>query len=690
MFFQRPFRITNFSQIRSASTRAASYPIRSIFFAKKTRAALEKVKSIRPDIVALDLEDSVAEDEKESVRELYLNALRDKLFTGTKVFVRTSPLANIEDLQKDITMFTGSGIEGFILPKVESEADIIEVERVIAAIEKEKNEPMMQTKLLPLIETSPAYFALDKIAFASKRNIALAAGSGDFTADVLCDDHSHTYNAYISKVVLAAKCAGIQSIWGVHDKIDDNIGFDKYCNQMKRSGFAGAWALTPKQVIMANAIFSLSPNESQWIQAVRNNGANIKVIQRSVQESRQMIGPPHRLKAENMAKQYPSIYKGNDERKPTTNSSSNGISPTLKIGEIVPAPHEITVTESLINTWDSSFSKYSSNGLINGNSVTQCAPFSLTVTMAVALTVSSLSYHARVHLGFKDIFQERPLLPGDTVRALFRIEDVKVKKGGDSNLYSVATSKHWVVNQNNRIVLQLDKVTMFQPKFCALKSAATKNMKSLYIGDSSLYESLIKCNEHPFLSLKSSPEISTGDIIVHDSVKVMGCSETRLLCNLLNIINPHHHNIARYSDTDILVPGPFVMSAVLSNATQSIGQIIYEDIPYCVHPNKVNLGDQIGTITFIQSCKVLELNPQFEEVVMKHVAVKNIDMEILSSLNLPLELFTEDQMKPSEYEQLCSSEIPLLIHKIVCIMTRKVIRLRPGLYKHAAIPNELC
>ena len=39
--------------------------------------------------------------------------------------------------------------------------------------------------------------------------------------------------------------------------------------------------------------------------------------------------------------------------------------------------------------------------------------------MAVALSVSSLSYYARVHLCFRNMFQQRPLMAGDTVRALF-------------------------------------------------------------------------------------------------------------------------------------------------------------------------------------------------------------------------------------------------------------------------------
>ena len=96
-------------------------------------------------------------------------------------------------------------------------------------------------------------------------------------------------------------------LWGVHDKIDDHAGFYSINSKMKECGFAGTAALTPKQIAMANAIYSLSPKEEKWVQNVQNNGTVIKLIRPSVQESRQMIGPPHQEKSSNMLKQYPRI-----------------------------------------------------------------------------------------------------------------------------------------------------------------------------------------------------------------------------------------------------------------------------------------------------------------------------------------------------------------------------------------------
>lgn len=663
--------------------------MRSIFFVKKTRAAIEKVHSLQADIIVLDLEDSIEQKEKQIVRELYLDALRDRLFGSAKVFLRSSSLTCIEDVHQDITNFTGSGIEGFMLPKIENEGEVIQVEQLISDAENDKDVPAMKTKLIPIIETLPAYFSLERIAMASKRNVALIGGSGDFTSEALCEDHSTTYDAYFSKIVLAAKSTGILPLWGVHDRIDDHAGFYTINNKMKKSGFAGTAALTPKQVVMANAIYDLSPKELKWIRSVTNNGPNIKLIQPSVQESRQMIGPPHRVKAENMIKQHkPECKRIN--KSATVKRSSNGLSPDVKIGEINSIPHEYTITDGIISMWDSSFLQYSSNGILTREkSALKYVPFSLSTTLAAASSVQCFSYFARAHLGFKNMFQVRPLAPGDRVRALFRIDDVLLKKGGDNNSYAVAKTTHWLANQEDKVVLQLEKTTMFQPSHCSPKSATLKNMKSLNPDNSPLFKSLIHQAKDTALPLKASPMFSAGEIVVHDVVKIMGHSEVRMLCFLLKILNPHHHNTVRYNFTDILVPGPFVMSAAISNATPDIGEVIYENIPTCINPNKVNLGDQIGTLTFVEKCSVLESNPNLEEIILKHVAIKNTDMEDIAGLNIPQELFSKKEMKPSEYEQLCVAKLPLLIHKVACVLTRRVIRVRPGFSKPASVPCEL-
>ena len=671
---------------------ALPFQMRSCFFPKKTTSCLAKTASMRPDVVILDLEDSVEEHEKPAVRKMYLEALENGTFSSLNTFVRCSPLNCKEDVQEDIDMFAASGIAGFILPKVESPSSVFEINGLISKVEKEKGLAESNIKLIPIVESPAAYFCLDKIALASERNVAIMAGSGDFTAEAVCEDHSPTYDAYFSKAVLAAKIAGIGALWGVHDKIDDHAGFENFCLKMKRCGFNGVVALTPKQISLANYIFSMSPRESIWINNVLKKdlcGSHLKVIRPSIQESRQMIGPPHRIKAKNMKNQMECLTQAASI--PTIKGivKSKGMSTDISIGEVVRTPHRVTVGESWKTLWDSVF--LNGNRLhesVNGSK--QHLPFTLAATMAVALSVSSLSYYARVHLGFKNIFQHRPLVTGDMIQAMYRIEGIKSKKGSDNNLYSIVSSTHWLVNQVNDVILQLEKVTMFSPDHCKIHLKKAKQTKSLEVGKSALLESMLQNPAENFLPLVLQPHIDAGQLLVHDMVKVMGYSETRMLCTLLRIVNPHHHNIVRYSSNDLLVPGPFVMSAAIANSALDLGEILYEDIPLCISPNKVNFGDQIGTLTYVVECREIEGRPNYEQLIVKHIAVKNSDMEILSQMDIPLELFNGDKMKPSEIEKLCANEFPILLNKIACIIVRRIIRVKPGLHSSVKVPQELC
>lgn len=676
-----------------ASTRHLPVAMRSCFFPKKTRHDFENVKKFRPDVVILDLEDSIELHEKPSMRKLYLDCMRDGIFSGISVFIRSSSLNSYEEIKEDIYTFTGSGITGFFLPKVETPESILEVESLLAECEREKGCKEMSHKLVPIIETPSAHFKVYNILSSTKRIVAIVTGSGDFTAEAVCDDHSPTYDTFFSQAALAAKSTGKIALWGVHDKIDDHIGFEFFCLKMKRCGYQGVIALTPKQITLANQFYSLSHAERDWTDQVLRKSDHLKLIQRSVQESRQMIGPPHRLKARNI---LANTLQTNSQRSPqsiTGKSSMKGICPQIAIGEVVSVPHEALLTESWLTVWESAFISSGGYGT-KYSEVTSSAnkvplPFSLAATMAVAFSVANLSYNARVHLGFKDIFQQRPLLTGDRVHAMFRIDCVKSKKSNASCQYSVLHSTHWLINQDNKVVVQLEKITMFQPEDCKLQRTENMKTKSFDPARSLLRSTLLEFSADNFLPLTSQQVLTPGILLIHDLVKVIGYSETRMLCNLLHIVNPHHHNIIRYQPTDLLVPGPFVMSAGMSIANQDIGEVIYEDIPVCTNPNKVNFGDQLGAMTFIVSCKQLDVIPEYEEVTVKHFVLRNTDPGVLSKIDVPLKLFENGQMKPSEYESICAAECPILLHKIACVITRRIIRVRPGFYSSNKIPQEL-
>jgi len=142
----------------------------------------------------------------------------------------------------------------------------------------------------------------------------LLIGSGDFSAAAVCQDNSITYDTFFASALISARAAGIDAIFGVHDKVDDHAGLEKVCMKMKRSGYIGCAALTPKQIPIINNTFSFSQRELKWINGVLGIDGTQKLgcslIQPSVQESRQLIGPPHKELANSMKKRHEVETKG--------------------------------------------------------------------------------------------------------------------------------------------------------------------------------------------------------------------------------------------------------------------------------------------------------------------------------------------------------------------------------------------
>ena len=106
-----------------------------------------------------------------------------------------------------------------------------------------------------------------------------------------------------------------------------------------------------------------------------------------------------------------------------------------------------------------------------------------------------------------------------------------------------------------------------------------------------------------------------------------------------------------------------------------------KNIQYSLNINKVNFGDQIGTLTYITSVKPLEDNELLEEVNVTHIGIKNLDLEFLNDIDIPTMLFTNNSAKPLEYEKWCASYCPFLYGKIASHVTRKIIRFTPHLIK---------
>ena len=154
---------------------------RSFLFAPGNHARrVEKSLSLSTDAVILDLEDAVAQNEKEATRALVVQAL--SLPRRCQAYVRVNALSTTWSYG-DIEAVVVAGLDGIVLPKAESAAELQTAEWMISALERARGLKPGAIDLMPIIETAKGYVALESILRSGTRVRRVAFGAGDFTLD---------------------------------------------------------------------------------------------------------------------------------------------------------------------------------------------------------------------------------------------------------------------------------------------------------------------------------------------------------------------------------------------------------------------------------------------------------------------------------------------------------------------------
>lgn len=218
------------------------------------------------DSVILDLEDAVAPDQKDGARILVRNTLRNMDFGSCEVIVRINPLSSgmwQEDLQEIIPCQPA-----LIMPtKIGSSQDVVEIANYMSVIEEKSGIPVGTTKLMPLIETARGVENSFHIVEADPRVCAVFIGCEDLTADLRCvrtEEGTEVFYAR-SRVVCAARAAGVEAYDTPFTNIDNAQGLRKDAEFAKGLGYTGKACISPRQVDIVNEVFS--PSDADIIYA---------------------------------------------------------------------------------------------------------------------------------------------------------------------------------------------------------------------------------------------------------------------------------------------------------------------------------------------------------------------------------------------------------------------------------------
>lgn len=260
------------------------------------------------DALILDLEDSVALDQKPQAREItraFLESART-LPKRPLLIVRINALSTgMSDADLDAVM--PGAPDAIMLPKSEGGPDVGHLAAKIAVREAEADLPDGATRILPIAtETGKGVFGLGSYARSSHRLMALTWGAEDLSADLGAEtnrledgSYADPYRLARALTLLGATAAQVDAIDTVFTLFRDEAAFRAECLAARRDGFTGKMAIHPAQVAPINEIFSPSPEalaKAQQIIALfeANPGAGVIGL------DGEMLDRPHLTRAQRL------------------------------------------------------------------------------------------------------------------------------------------------------------------------------------------------------------------------------------------------------------------------------------------------------------------------------------------------------------------------------------------------------
>jgi len=252
----------------------------------------------RPDAVILDLEDSVHHEEKDTARLLVRNALRCLDFGTAERMVRINPWPlGLMDLEAVVP----EGPDLVLIPKVEHERQVVEVARAIRRFM-----PGRDVHIMPILESALGIENAYAIARADPFVVAITIGLEDYTADLgVAKTTEGAESLYArTRLVNAARAAGVQAIDSVFGDVADMAGLQAWAERARALGFEGMGCIHPRQIDVIHRAFAPSAAELEKAQRIvaafedaQSRGLGV------VSLGTRMVDPPVVLRAQRLVEQ---------------------------------------------------------------------------------------------------------------------------------------------------------------------------------------------------------------------------------------------------------------------------------------------------------------------------------------------------------------------------------------------------
>lgn len=236
---------------------------RSMMFLNAQKPGLIKDPYIyKPDSIMLDLEDAVAEREKDAARYSLYHALREIDYRGVERVVRINGL-DTPMWEEDIRCAVAGGADAIRIPKTESAKDVHIVSVAVSRAEKEFGIEPGRTLLMAALESARGVMAALEICESSERLFGIALSGGDYTKDLQTTISGTGVEMMGARqhMIIAARAAGVQCFDTVYTNLDDMEGFRRDVETIHMMGFDGKSIINPRQIPVVHDIYTPKPKD---------------------------------------------------------------------------------------------------------------------------------------------------------------------------------------------------------------------------------------------------------------------------------------------------------------------------------------------------------------------------------------------------------------------------------------------
>lgn len=211
----------------------------------------------KPDSIMLDLEDAVAEREKDSARFSLYHALQEIDYRGVERVVRINGL-DTDMWLEDIRCSVAGGCDAIRIPKTETAADVRMVEDAVTAAEKEFGIEPGRVLIMAALESARGVMNALEICESSERLFGIALSGGDYTKDLMTSISGTGVELMGARqhMIIAARAAGVQCFDTVYTNLDDMEGFRKDVETIRVMGFDGKSIINPRQIPIVHEIYT--------------------------------------------------------------------------------------------------------------------------------------------------------------------------------------------------------------------------------------------------------------------------------------------------------------------------------------------------------------------------------------------------------------------------------------------------